>query len=407
MRIIYLHQYFNTPRMSGGTRSWEMGRRLVEDGHDVHIVTADRDPAPGVTDWYVTDEVGMTVHWLPVTYSNRMSFQRRMRAFARFALGSRKRARDLGGDVVFASSTPLTIAIPAVYASRKNGIPMVFEVRDLWPELPIAVGALKNPISKWAARRLERLAYRNAARVVALSPGMKEGVAATGYPPDRITVIPNASDLELFQGRTERGGLLRERHDWLGDRPLVVYTGTFGLINGVDYLARVAAAAWDMDQEVRFAVIGGGAEKERVRETASTLGVLGHNFFMFGRVSKIEIADWLEAADVATSLFIDLPAMWVNSANKFFDALAAGRPIAVNYGGWQKRVIESEGCGMVLPAGNPEGAARRIVKHIRDPGWLDRAGRRALEVARSRYARDDLYREFEQVLTFAAQEGGG
>jgi glycosyltransferase involved in cell wall biosynthesis len=124
---------------------------------------------------------------------------------------------------------------------------MVFEVRDLWPELPIAVGALKSPLSIMAARRLERFAYDHACRIIALSPGMKEGIVRTGYPSDRVTVIPNSCDFDLFDVGPEPGRAFRARHAWLQDRPLVVYTGTLGEINKVEYLAQLAASVATRD----------------------------------------------------------------------------------------------------------------------------------------------------------------
>ena len=114
---------------------------------------------------------------------------------------------------------------------------MVFEVRDLWPELPIAIGALKNPFLISAARLLEKYAYKNADRIVALSPGMKEGITKTGPGEDKVAVIPNSCDRGLFRVPPEEGERLRRRYDWLVDRPLVIYLGTFGKVNGISYLA--------------------------------------------------------------------------------------------------------------------------------------------------------------------------
>lgn len=198
LKVIYLHQYFNTPDMSGGTRSYEMARRMVAAGHEVHMVTSTRDPNHRHAGWFVSEEAGIQIHWYPVPYSNDMSYAQRMAAFWSFAIAARKKAIQLEGDVVFATSTPLTIALPAVPAARKKKIPMVFEVRDLWPEMPIAIGALNNPLLRFAARRLEHWAYKNSAAVVALSPGMKAGVVATGYPAERVAVIPNSSDNRDF-----------------------------------------------------------------------------------------------------------------------------------------------------------------------------------------------------------------
>src|SRR5680860_1523682 len=106
MRIVYLHQYFNTPEMPGGTRSYEMARRLVAWGHEVHMITSDRSRDRG--DWCVTDENGIQVHWLPVAYSNTMDFQKRLQAFLRFAAKAARRAATIDCDVVFATSTPVS-----------------------------------------------------------------------------------------------------------------------------------------------------------------------------------------------------------------------------------------------------------------------------------------------------------
>ena len=140
--------------MPGGTRSYEMARRLVAVGHELNIVTSWRE-ADGRKGWFVTDEAGIKVHWLPVPYSNRMGFNERILAFFKFALLSAHKAASFDSDIVFATSTPLTIALPAVYAARRRKVPMVFEVRDLWPDVPYAMRALNNNFVFWAAEQLE------------------------------------------------------------------------------------------------------------------------------------------------------------------------------------------------------------------------------------------------------------
>ena len=405
MRLLYLHQYFNTPSMSGGTRSYEMARRLAAWGHDVQLVTSDRDgrfPADG--EWHETEEAGIRVHWTPLPYSNRMSYGRRMGAFFAFSLRAARKAAALGGDLVFATSTPLTIALPGAYASRRLGVPMVFEVRDLWPELPAAVGALRNPLAVVAARRLERFAYRSSARIVALSPGMRDGVVRAGYPEDRVAVIPNSCDVDLFAPDPAGAARLRALHPWLGDRPLVLYTGTFGSINGVPWLARLAAEVRRIDPEIRFLALGDGKERDLVEGTARDLGVLGETFFVMGPVPKREIPAWYSCASVGTSLFVDLKEMWNNSANKFFDTLAAGRPAVINYGGWQADLLEETGAGIVLGPGNLQEAAAVLCSRLTDRAWMERAGAAAASLARERFDRDRLARALEGVLLGALGE---
>ncbi len=404
MRIVYLHQYFNT--RIGGTRSYEMARRLVANGHQVHMITSDRNPDPEAPrDWRQSNEDGIDVHWLPVPYANQMGYRDRLRAFAKFAWAACGRAASLPADLIFATSTPLTIAIPGMYASRRNRIPMVLEVRDLWPEVPIAMGALTSRTSIAAAQLLERTAYRHATRVVALSPTMKAGVARTGYPQGCISVIPNACDLELFRAEAKRGKRLRKRYSWLGDRPLVVYAGTLGRVNGVDYIARLAAEVRRIDPTVCFVVIGDGREEAAVRGVAHRLGVLGRNFFMLPPVAKSVVAQWLSTAQMAMSVVIDIPALWGNSANKVFDGFAAGIPVAINHEGWLADTLRDHQAGLVLPPGDLLSAATKLTTALRTPDWLAVARQAASGLASTYFARDDLARQLESVLLEALSEG--
>jgi len=396
VKIIYLHQHFGTPRMAQGTYSYEWARRFVAYGHEVHMLAGDRSGRG--RGWSRTEEAGIHVHWYPVAYSNHMGYKRRIRAFLEFAWVAARKAATLPGDLVYACSTPLTIALPGVYVSRKKSIPMVFEVADLWPEMPIAVGALRSRPAIAAAHWLERFAYRNAAHVVAQSPGVKAGVVSTGYPEERVTVAPTSCDLDTFRVPEALGRRFRSRHPWLGDRPLVVYAGTLGLVNGVDYLARVAAAVGRRDPEIRFLVLGTGREEEKVRHTAKELGVLDHNFFMHPPIPRSEMPAVLSAADVATSVFVDIKQMWSNNASKVFDALAAGRPIAINHQGWLADMIDQTGCGLVLDVHDPESAGEKLAAAVRDKQWLDDARAAARRVAEERFDRDKLAAVLESKL---------
>ncbi len=385
--------------MNGGTRSFEMARRLVNAGHEVEMVTSWRT-ADGRRGWFETEEAGIKVHWLPVAYSNHMGFLRRVTAFANFALAAGRKAAALHGDVVFATSTPLTIAVPGRYAAKKLGVPLVFEVRDLWPELPIAIGALRNSVLKSMAFRLERYAYSHSAQIVALSDGMATGVSRTGYPTDRISVIPNSADLGDF-GPDVDGEPFRRRIRGLGDRPLITYAGTLGAINGVEYLVDIAMVAQKLAPELCFAIVGDGKEGVAVRQRAADCGVLDDNLFLFSSLPKADMPKVLAASQVAVSLFVDLKPMWMNSANKFFDALASGTPVAINYGGWQDDVLQEYRAGIRLPANNAEEAACMLRDWTRNAAGLAAAGSAARRLAEVKYDRDVLAKQLEAVLSKA------
>jgi glycosyltransferase involved in cell wall biosynthesis len=402
MRIIYLHQYFRTPDMAGGTRSFEIGRRLVAAGHSVEMVTSSQEPSSS-RDWRITDVAGMRVHWIGVPYSNYMSYRSRVRAFIRFATSAALRATEFDGDVVLATSTPLTIALPAVYLARRKRIPMVFEVRDLWPQLPIAMGALKNPLFRWCARRLERLAYANAARVVALSPGMAAGVAGTGYPAHRVSVVPNGSDLDFFRRDRTLGSEFRQMLGIPDDKIVVGYAGTLGRVNGVEYLVRLAAALKG-DDRFAFLTVGDGQERERVAQLAREHGVLNQTFLMVPELAKAKMPAVLSAVDVATSLFLPLPEMEANSANKFFDALAAGCCVAINYGGWQAELLQEARAGIRLGI-DPQQGAKDLQALADHPGRITSFGLNARRLAEERFSRDALAAQIEAILSEAVAEG--
>ena len=185
---------------------------------------------------------------------------------------------------------------------------------------------------------------------------------------------------------------------------LVVYAGTMGAINGVGFLVEVARAALDRGADARFIVVGRGAEEEAIRSRAEASGVLGQNFFMYAPVSKAMMPSVLAAADISLSLFVDLEPMWANSANKFFDGLASGTPVGINYGGWQAELLTEAGAGIVLPATAAGLAADMILDRLADQEWLVSSGKRARQLAEERFGRDELAGQLERVLIDSARE---
>lgn len=397
MRLVLICQHFATPQLKGGTFLFTLVSELAQRGHEVHVLTTDQSGRRG--SWYQTLEEGVHIHWCPIPYSNAMGYASRVRAFLAFIWRSCAYVRRLPRpDLIYVTSTPLTVALPGVFASRRWRVPMIFEVRDLWPEVPIALGVLRNPVLIAAAKWLERFAYRNAAFIIARSPMMADGVVSTGYPRDRVRVVPNACDFRRFDVPAEWGKSFRQENQWLADRPLVLYAGTFGLVNGCSYLVRLAAEVEKQVPEARFLLVGQGREEALIRNLARELGVLDRTVFIQPPVPKLEVPRLFSAADITISTVIDVPALHKNCANKFFDSLAAGRPIAINHEGWLADLIREHDCGLVLPARDIAKAAAILAQALRDREWLRRAGRRAYQLGRKRFNAISCVDEVEAVL---------
>lgn len=363
MKIIYLHQYFYTPNMVGvaGVRSYELGRRLVARGHQVQMVTSDTHAEEGASpDWYVTEESGIQVNWLPVPYSNKMSFKKRIGAFIRFAWKSTWKVASLDGDVIYATSGPLTIAIPAVLASMIKRKPLVFEVRDLWPEGAIQLGVLKNPAAKLFARALELFAYRYSKHIVALSPGMKDGIVAAGVHPDKVNVIPNASDLDFFDPKAT-GSASRQKFQ-LDGKFSFAYFGTMGLANGLDYVLDAAAVLKQRGiNDILFILHGDGMQRAGLEARVEREGL--DNVAFSGPVeSKAEVADLAAAVDVCMTIYNNYPVLATCSPNKLFDTFAAGKPALTNMPGPLQALLEENECGVFVDPNSPEDFADKVVE---------------------------------------------
>ena len=407
MKILYLHQYFVSPNGAGGTRSYELARRLVKRGHEVTLVTSNAfmPEYEGLTERLETEIAGFKLVVLPVAYAQSMSYARRTRAFFSFAAAAAKESMRHQADVVFATSTPLTIALPGLFARMKTGAPLVFEVRDLWPELPIAMGAIKNPMTKAVARTLEWVAYHGSEQVVALSPGMARGVEARGIASDRVTVIPNGCDRDVGEIPEEtlasfRASLFPEVR---ADQPLVVYAGSMGLSHDPGWLVDVAVHMQSVDPEVRFGLVGKGALAQEVYDRARAAGVLDQNLFVRKAVPKADVPKLLRCAQMATSTMAPLRELEDNSANKFFDALANGVPVALNYGGWQADLVREYGAGILMRQDRPAESAHRLATALRDEDGLAAMRVGAGRLAADHFDRERLTTRLEGVLTRAVE----
>lgn len=378
--------------MSGSTRSYEMAKRLVKMGHEVHIITSTRGFHVSKK---ITIEDGIIVHWIKVDYSNYMSFYRRLYSFFAFAFISFICAIRIKGDLIFATSTPLTIALPGVAASKWLKIPFFFEVRDLWPTVPIAMGQIKNRFVIYISKKLELFAYNNARGIIALSDDIKEGIVKLGIIQAKVTVIPNACDLNLFNHLKNKKYLFRKKYGF-SNEIIILYPGTIGMVNHVEWLVKLCFEL-KANPMFKVVVVGDGIEKDKVLSMAQNLEVLGKNFFIIKSVSKTCITEYFEMADFIISTILPIKELEANSANKFFDALSSGTPVLVNHGGWQAELIRKKNCGIPLPF-DVSKAAKLLegVNEIEEK--VIKMGLNARKLAEDKFSRDSLVFNLEQVL---------
>jgi glycosyltransferase involved in cell wall biosynthesis len=401
MRVLYFHQHFSTPSGSTGTRSYEMAQRLVARGHEVTMVCGSGQLAnTGLSGEAVKGMRrgmvdGIDVIELALPYSNYDSFLKRTRVFMLFALRSIGLALSLPYDLLFATSTPLTAGIPGIAASLLRRKPFVFEVRDLWPELPREMGVITNPVVLWVMGVLEWLSYHSAKGCIGLSPGIVQGICRRGIPAEKVAMVSNGCDLELFNPLV--GDVLRP--EGVRDEEFVaVFTGAHGMANGLDALLDAAHELKKRgNTQIRLVLIGDGKLKPELVARAEKEGLA--NCLFLDPVNKIKLTAYLRGADAGLMLLANVPAFYYGtSPNKFFDYIAIGLPVINNYPGWLAEMITQNRCGIAVEPDNPGAFADALEKMAADPALVTAMGLHARELAVSEFDREKLGDRFVDFL---------
>lgn len=343
---------------------------------------------------------GIDIVELNLAYANSDGLIKRAVTFLRFAYRSVALAFTEQYDVLFATTTPLTAGIPGIFARWLRHKPFVFEVRDLWPELPKAMGVITNPVVLAAMSGLEWLSYRSATRCVGLSPGIVDGIARQGVSRERIVLVPNGCDHDIFGASVEAW-----RPDGVGaDDLMAVFAGTHGKANGLGAVLDAAAVLKRRNRsDIKLLLIGQGGLKPELQARAAAEGL--DNVVFHPPVDKTRLAGLMADTDLGMQILANVPAFYYGtSPNKFFDYLASGLPVLNNYPGWLAELVESHHCGFALPPEDPVAFADALETAAADRAGLKQMGMRGLELARGEFDRALLSARFADWLELAMDD---
>lgn len=390
MKLIYLHQYFKFPSESGATRSFDLATGFTKQGYTIDVVTSTSNSEFKTKKrWLKIFKDDLTIHYIYLPYGNRLSYLKRVLVFFQFIWFATFKLLSLRCDIVLATSTPLTIGIPALIKKLCHNTPFVFEARDVWPEAVIAIGAVKNKLLQKLLYFLEKTIYKNAAAIVPLSVDMKASIV-NRYPKitDKkpVEVVENISEVNRFQKKFPTEFSILKNEIGFQPRFSVLYAGTFGKVNGIEYVINLAEKTKSLDKSLVYILIGDGILKDEVVKLAKEKKVLNKNVFILGPVSKQELPQWYHEISMGSSFVIPIKELWANSANKFFDTLAAGKPILINHPGWQKKTIQKQNVGYVLPEKVSDKAAKEFVDYTTNVELLSKQKMNALALAEKKYS---------------------
>jgi glycosyltransferase involved in cell wall biosynthesis len=407
MHILAFYQYFGTNDVSGSTRAYEIFRRLVQSGDSATIIAANWVYATGKKEtqhglfWKRGQVDGLDVIRVSIPFGGSRKVVPRIIGFVWFiplaflaALSVRR------PDVIIGSSTPLTIGIPAYLLSRLRKVPFIFELRDLWPDCPVIWGVVKNRLLIRGAYWLESFLYRKAAFLVSVTEGIRKELIKKGISADRVRTITTACDLALF---TPEGP--QEDLESLANIPagafLCIHTGSLGLVNFLDFVLDGAERVLD-DPSIHFLFMGNGPEKARLMNQVSQRNL--HNVHFLSPVPKRVLPHFLRRADLGILCVKPGPLTYIFLQNKFFDYLACGCPIIVNFEGEVREYIEPVNAGIFVFPGDVDSFSSAIRKLAGDRATARNMRVRARQLAEQYFSWDYKADDYREVVSSVLAE---
>jgi len=384
MKILLIHQYFKTPEEGSGIRSFHLAQSLSKGGHEL-IILSGHNHISGIRQFD-----GFQVRYFKIPYANEFGFFRRSISFFKFVLACQSYLKEHPkADYQYIMSTPLTTGFIGLYGLRKFRIPYFFEVGDLWPEAPVQLGFLKNPLLKAYFYRLEKKIYQKSSYIIALSPSIASYIREKIGSSVPILIVPNMADCDFFTFDEIEGKFFNKQNPFQ-----IAYTGALGYANQVSYFLDLASVCYQRGTPVLFHIMGEGAEYDQILKRSKNIpNVLMHTYG-----SKAKVKNLLDQCDAVYVSYRKVSVLNTGSPNKLFDGLAAGKIIFLTVDGWMKELVKEADCGFSYNPDTPESARTLIEDLINQPDRIFGMKRNARKLAEERFSVEICTGQLIQVI---------
>ena len=404
MKILFFSHYYTPEGNAPATRVSALCERWAKAGHDVTVVTCAPNVPNGVVyDGYANRRCSETINGVRVervkTYiaANKGAVKRMLNFVSYFLSALFAALRLPKPDVVIATSPQIFCGYAGVWYKRLKGVPLVVEIRDIWPESMGAVGAKIPGPAYWVLERIEKAMYRGCDRLVTVGEGYFERLAEKGVPKDKMSIVMNGTDLAVYSPREKNLELLRK---WgLDGRFVVSYIGTVGMACGLEVV--LEAAEKINLPEVVFVIVGDGAHRENLEAEAKRRGLA--NVVFTGRQPKSSMPDWVASSDVnlvhlkKTDLFTTV------MPSKIFESAGCKRPIIMGVDGFAKKLVMDAKAGLDMAPENAESLVSCVKQLASDPALCRKLGENAYENIAKVYNRDRQAEDYLALLNQVIQ----
>lgn len=409
MKIAVVYQYYQGHSAPGHSLIYELTQHLAERGHEVTVVSGEtgymRTDQPKRR-WYRRllrcEQDGQVEVVRTYTYSElHRSYFGRLLSFISFSITAPfGLLRVKRPDVVLASSPPIFPMFSIWLVCKFRRIPMVLEVRDLWPESAVQMGILRNRhlirIMAW----MERLLYDQAIRIVTLTRGIRDDIHGRGWSAEKLEVVTCGVDTAMLRPDAEGGLHVRREHGWEG-RSVVMYVGAMGEANNLDVV--LEAAGYCTDPEVLFVLLGDGMKRAELVRKVAELELA--NVQVLDPVAKEVVSGYINAADVCLVTLLDIPLFKGAIPTKLLDYMACGRPVLCGVGGEAQEIIEAAGAGLSFQANDARRLVSLVDQLIAAPSRRMQMGQAGVSYVHAHFDAQKNRQAMEQLLCKAACDG--
>lgn len=407
MRITLLCQYFPPEMGAPSARTFEHARHWASLGHEVKVITGFPNHPTGVIHpeyrgHFVKREqvegIDLLRVWVYVAANK--GFTRRILNFLSFffsslALGSLLTERP---DVVVGTSPQFFCAVAAYCLSRIKRAPFVFEVRDIWPQSAVELGALKNRLLIRTLEAIENHLYRRAALIVPVAESTRHYLIQKGVPAEKIKVVPNGIDAKYLASAQAAPDQLRQELG-LEDKFIVSYIGTHGMSHALE-IALAAAKKLQTDPAIHFLFVGEGAEKEKLKRLASELQL--DNATFINAQPRDRLLSFYSASDVSLVPLKRLPIFKKVLPSKLFELMGAGCPVICSVEGEAAALVNSANAGLCIEPENVDALVNALISLRGDQKLRRQMSGNGQAFVKTRYLRSDLAEKYLNALELIA-----
>lgn len=408
--VLFLSNYFPPEVNALANRTWEHARHWAAGGGEIEVMAGpphfpEGHVYAGYANRLTRERIdGVKVLRVPMYVTANAGFLRRTLSYVSYMISAAWYARRIDRDpgVVVASSPQFFAGLAGWLVSRRLNRPFVLEVRDLWPESIVDVGAMRPGVVIRLLERLESFLYRSADHVVIVSPAFSGHIEERGVQANKISLVPNGVDVDWFENRLTADGVEALREELgIGNRFVASYLGTVGMAHGVDVLLEAARTCSDPD--VLFLVAGAGAEWQALHDRAARLGL--QNLRVLAKQPRQRMPLFYGLSDVSLVLLRDRPAFRKVIPSKMFEAMATQRPVVLGVAGQAREILDQAKAGIAVRPGDPDDLLATVRRLKAEPALRRELGEAGARFVRENYDRNALADRYWELLQNVAASG--